>query len=161
MGIKDIRFAAPKAPRGQLVLFARCLDELVAADAPVRTRAALLEEVDWTPWEQAYAGWGQPPIHPRYLAGAILFGLMHQVRSTRNLERAACKDVDFIWLSEGFTPDHSTFAQFRLRHAQAIKELHAHLAKALVMRQERAVLQLIIDGTRLRADSDRQRESYC
>jgi len=155
METQPIRFATPKAPRGQLVLFARCLDELVPPDAPVRTFAAVLDEVDWSAWEQAYAGWGQPPIHPRYLAGAILFGLLHKVRSTRELEEAACKHVDFIWLLEGFTPDHSTVAKFRQRHGEAIKALHAQVAKALVSRREQALLQLILDGSRLRADSDR------
>ena len=155
MGTQDIRFASPKAPREQLVLYPQCLDELVARDAPVRTFSALLDTVDWSAWEQEYAGCGQPPIHPRYLAGAILFGLLHKVRSTRELEEAACKHLDFIWLLEGFTPDHSTFANFRQRHAEAIKELHTHIAHALVMKREKALLRLIIDGTRFRADSDR------
>ena len=154
MGKRDIRFAVPKALRGQLVLFARCLDEAIAADAPVRGLVRLLEEMDWTQWEQAYEGCGQPPIHPRYMAGAILYGLMHKVRSTRELEDAACNRLDFIWLLEGFAPDHSTFANFRLRHGDAIKDLQRRVAHALVMRRENALMQLLIDGTRLRADSD-------
>jgi transposase len=155
MGTQAIRFARPKAPRHQLVLYGQSLDELVAADGPVRALAALLDAVDWSPWEQAYTGYGQPPIHPRYVAGAILFGLLRKVRSTRELEEASCKHLDFIWLLEGFTPDHSTFAKFRQRHAEAIKDLHRHMAQALVRKREKALLRLIIDGTRFRADSDR------
>jgi len=154
MARKDIRFAARRAPREQLVLFAQRLDELVGPEAPVRVLVQLLEEVDWSPWEQAYAGFGQPPIHPRYLASAILFGLLHKVRSSRELERAARKDVDFMWLLEGFTPDHSTFAGFRVRHGEALRALQAHFAQALVRRREEATLRLLTDGTRLRADSD-------
>jgi transposase len=148
-------FALPKAPRAQLVLIPQCLDELVADDAPVRRLDALLREVGWGPWERKYEGCGQPPIHPRYLAGAILYGLMHKLRSTRDLEMAACKHLDFIWLLEGFAPDHSTFANFRLRHVDAIKGLHEHIAKVLVMQRHTDLLHLIIDGTRFRADSDR------
>ena len=155
MGTQNIRFASPKAPREQLVLFPQYLDELVGADASVRAFAALLDEVDWSTWEQEYVGCGQPPIHPRYLAGAILFGLLHKIRSTRELEAAACKHLDFIWLLEGFTPDHSTFANFRKRHAEAIKELQEHIAKVLVKKRHKELLRLIIDGTRLRADSER------
>lgn len=156
MSTQDLRFAEPKAPREQLVMFARCLDEVVPVDAPVRRLEALLCAVDWRAWERAYAGFGQPPIHPRYLAGAILFGLLHKVRSSRDLEEASCKHLDFIWLLEGFTPDHSTFANFRLRHAGAIEALHKDIARILVMKREKALLHLIIDGTRLRADSSRQ-----
>lgn len=156
MDKRDIRFAAPKMPRQQQVLFPRYLDEVVGEDEPVRTLEALLEEVDWTEWEAAYAGSGQPPIHPRYLAGAILWGLLHRITSSRALERAGCKDLDFIWLLEGHTPDHSTFAKFRERHMEAIKGLQTQFAENLVKRKERALLQLIIDGTRFRADSERQ-----
>jgi len=155
MATKDIRFAQPKALREQLVLYAQSLDEIVPPDDPVRAFEALLSEIDWGPWEQAYTGYGQPPIHPRYLAGAILYGLLHRVRSSRDLEAAGRKHVDFIWLLEGFTPDHATFAGFRKRHGEAIKGLHTHLAEVLVSRREKALLQLLIDGTRFRADSDR------
>lgn len=155
MATQDIRFAQPKAPREQLVLFSQSLDELVAPDDPVRAFWSLLDDINWEPWEEAYAGCGQPPIHPRYLASAILYGLLHKVRTTRGLEEACRKHLDFIWLLEGFTPDHSTFADFRRRHAEAIKGLHTHIAKALVARREKALLRLIIDGTRFRADSDR------
>ena len=88
MATKDIRFAQPKAPREQLVLYAQSLGEMVPPDDPVRAFEALLSEIDWSPWEQAYTGYGQPPIHPRYLAGAILYGLLHRVRSSRDLEEA-------------------------------------------------------------------------
>ncbi len=156
MHARDMRFAKPKMPREQQVLFPHYLDELVGAASPVRILAGLLEEVDWSAWEKSYTGCGQPPIHPRYLAGAILYGLLNRERSSRELERAARKDLDFIWLFEGFTPDHSTFAEFRTRHGEALEGLHAEIARKLVMRKEKALLHLIIDGTRMQADSARQ-----
>jgi transposase len=139
-----------------MVLYPQSLDQIIPEDAPVRRLAALLDGVDWSVWEQAYTGCGQPPIHPRYMAGAILFGLLRKTLSTRELEEAARKHVDFIWLLEGHAPDHSTFAQFRKRHGGAIKELQKHIATELVMQREKALLHLIIDGTRMRADSERQ-----
>lgn len=156
MGSRPIRFAKPSAPRYQLMLYAHSLDDAIPADDPVRVFAALLEDVDWTPWEQAYAGCGQPPIHPKYVAGAILYGLLRKVRSTRDLEQASRKHLDFLWLLEGFMPDHSTFADFQKRHADAIQGLNRHLAKRLVQQRNGALLQLIVDGTRLRADSARR-----
>ena len=82
---RDMRFASPKAPRRQMVLYPQSLDQIIPEDAPVRRLAALLDEVDWSAWEQAYAGCGQPPIHPRYMAGAILLGLLRKTLSTREL----------------------------------------------------------------------------
>jgi transposase len=152
---REMRFAQAQAPRGQLILYAASVDEAVPGDDPVRALAALLDEVDWRPWEDAYEGRGQPPIHPRYLAGAILLGLLNKIGSTRELERAALKHLDFIWLLEGFQPDHSTFAAFRKRHARNIEDLNRFVARRLVATREKGLLQLVIDGTRLRADSDR------
>ena len=155
MGSTPIRFAKPPAPRCQLMLYAQSLDDAIAADDPVRVFAALLDDVDWTPWEQAYEGCGQPPIHPKYLASAILYGLLRKVRSTRDLEQAARKHLDFLWLLEGFMPDHSTFAAFQKRHGAGIQALNKHLAQQLVQQRNAALLQFILDGTRLRADSAR------
>lgn len=152
---REMRFAPPKAPREQLILYSQMLDEVVPEGDSVRVLAGFLEEVDWRPWEDAYAGCGQPPIHPRYLAGAILLGLLNKLGSTRELERAACKHLDFIWLLEGFQPDHSTFADFRKRHARNIEDLNRFVARRLVATREKGLLQLVIDGTRLRANSDR------
>ena len=78
------------------------------------------------------------------------------MRSTRALERAGHKDLDFLWLLEGHTPDHSTYAAFRNRHAEAIRALQRDFAEALVRTRTEPLLELILDGTRLRADSDRQ-----
>ncbi len=155
MNARDILFATPKAQRHQMVLYPQYLDEMLPADAPIRIFARILDELDWSAWEAAYVGVGQPPIHPHYLAGAILYGLMHRVRSSRELEMAACKHLDFIWFLEGFTPDHSTFAKFRVRHAKAIDELKRQIAQLLLGEREKPLLELLIDGTRLRADSDR------
>jgi transposase len=133
------------------------LDDLVPAEHPVRQLDAILAEVDWRPWERRYNGHrGQPPIHPRLLAGAILYGLIRRIRSSRELEEATRERLDFRWFLEGRTIDHSTFAEFRTAFEKELKGLHGEISRALV---ERAcgpgVLELILDGTRIRANSDR------
>jgi transposase len=150
-----MRFAAPPARGHQQVLFAPSLDEAVAADDGVRAFDALMEAVDWAPWEAAYAGCGQPPIHPRYLASALLYGLLKKKRSSRELEEAARVRLDFMWLLDGFGPDHSTFAQFRVRHAAALKALGVQVARAVVEGRARPLDRLLVDGTRVLADSSR------
>jgi len=44
---------------------------------------------------------GQPPIHPRVMAGGILYGLSLGIRSSRKVEDACVNRFDFKWLMEG------------------------------------------------------------
>jgi len=49
----------------------------------------ILASIDWSKWEAAYDGrLGQPPIHPRVLAGVLLYGLLKRIRASRALEDA-------------------------------------------------------------------------
>src|SRR5210317_699762 len=78
------------------------LDSLIAPDDPVRLLADVLEEVDWSLWEAEYPRRkGQPPIHPRHVASAILYGMYRGIRSSRKLEEACNYRFDFAWLVEG------------------------------------------------------------
>jgi len=151
------QWAKAPAPRHQLVLIAQTLDDLVAADHPVRLLDDSLGELDWRGWEGRYDGHrGQPPVHPRLVAGAILYGLMKRVRSSRDLEEATRERLDFKWLWGGRTIDHSTFAGFRTRFEKELKDLNKQVARAMVNRAEAAaIVEPILDGTRIRANSDR------
>lgn len=142
--------------REQTLLFGQTLDEAVAWGHPIRVLDGLLHQMDWREWEAQYAGRrGQPPIHPRYVAGAILYGIMRGVRSSRELEDATRERIDFRWFLEGQTIDHSTFAEFRVRFGAPLKQLNRQLARLICARFEQSLLMLVLDGTRIRANSDR------
>lgn len=145
------------APRHQQVLFAHTLDDAVPPDHPVRVLDQLLNQVNWSQWESHYLGnRGQPAIHPRLLAGAILYGLIKRTRSSRQLEEASRERIDFRWFLEGRTVDHTTFAKFRTRFQQELEDLNGQICAFLVeSAQGRGVMEMIVDGTRIRANSDR------
>ena len=48
------------------------------------------------------AAWraGQPPYDPADLLKLYLYGYINQVRSSRRLEREACRNLELIWLLE-------------------------------------------------------------
>lgn len=152
----DKRWASAPSPRHQLVVFAPSVDDAVPPDHAVRFLEACLSELDWTAWEARYDGHrGQPPIHPMLMAGGILYGLMTGIRSSRRLEEATRVRLDFIWFLEGRTIDHTTFANFRKDHGDELKVLNRQISRLICERQLDAVLELVIDGTRIRANSDR------
>jgi len=75
--------------RQQAVMFAPTLDACISEDHPVRLFLEVLDSRDWRPWEGGYDGRrGQPPIHPKVMAGVILYGLTQGIRSSRARARA-------------------------------------------------------------------------
>ena len=111
--MSERKWAGPELSRDQYVMMT--LDDLLAWDHRIRVVDELLERVDWSPWEERYRPSlrGQPAIHPRLLAGCILYGLMVRVRSSRQLEDATRERLDFQWFLGRRTIDHATFANFR------------------------------------------------
>ena len=149
-------WAQARTPREQLLLYSQSLDEVVPASHPIRLLDAVLSKIDWSAWEAHYDGHcGQPPIHPRLMAGAILYGLMRRIRSSRELEDATYERLDYRWWFEGRTVDHSTFAKFRVQFDDELKRLNREIGKLICSHYDDTLLGLILDGTRVRADSDR------
>ena len=155
----DKHWAKPPLNREQLVLYAERLDDIIEPNAPIRSVYAILQALDWEEFEQHYTGdFGQPPIHPMLVAGCILYGVMRGIRSSRQLEEATRTRVDFMWLLERRTIDHSTLAHFRKRFTKELKALNRQVV-TLISKQSFEALEaletLIIDGTRVRANSNR------
>jgi hypothetical protein len=72
-----------------MLLFRETLGDRIAADPSVRRMAEILDELNGSNGEQGYVlVAGQPPIHPKIVAGAVLYGWTHGIRSSRRLERA-------------------------------------------------------------------------
>ena len=149
-------WAKPKEKREQIVLFAEKLDDAIAKDHSVRTLVGILEKVHWTSWEAEYdLTKGQPPIHPRILAGVILYGLLKRIRTSRALEEALQVRMDFRWLAEGRSIDHSTIAKFRTAHGKLLADLFVQIGLIAQQMGHLTLVTLGYDGTRLRASNRR------
>lgn len=142
--------------RQQMALFAPTLDAMINDDDPVRLFDEVLGGMDWSTWEAAYDGKrGQPAIHPRYVAAALLYGLCRGIRSSRKLEEACCYRLDFIWLLEGRRIDHTTFAKFRTKFAEPLKDLFKQIGRTAMNLGLIRLCEVAFDGTRVRANNSR------
>jgi transposase len=144
--------------RDQMVLFERRLDDAIPPAHPVRLLDEILDspEIDWSPWEANYHGrLGQPPIHPSVLARVYLYGLLMRVRTSRMVEEALRVRMDFLWLAQGRTIDHTTFCQFRLKHKAALKELFKQVLMVAHRLKMLGLTELAYDGTRGRSSNRR------
>jgi transposase len=147
-----------KAPevRDQMVLFPQRLNDVIPLDHTVRLMDDILSRLDWTKWEADYDRHrGQPPIPPRVIASVILYGNLTRIRSSRKLEEALQVRLDFRWLVEGRSIDHTTISNFRRNNADALCDTFVQMG---VLARELGWLTLDIlafDGTRLRSNNRR------
>lgn len=149
-------WAQAKESRDQLVLFPEKLDDVIPPDHPVRTIWAILQKVNWTRWEAQYVlTKGQPPIHPSILAAVILYGLLKRIRTSRALEEALQVRMDFRWLAEGRSIDHSTIAGFRTAHPELLQDVFVQVGLIAQQMGHLTLATLGYDGTRLRASNRR------
>ncbi len=142
--------------REQIALFSPTLDSVIGDDDPVRLFDEVLVGIDWSQWEAEYHGRvGQPPIHPRQLAAAILYGLYRRIRSSRQLEEATHYRLDFIWLLHGRRVDHTTLAKFRTRFRKPLKGLFRQLGRMAMTLGLVRLCEVAFDGTRVKANNSR------
>lgn len=151
-------FAQPRIARDQRILIPDTLDDLIPDDHPARVLDEILRQMDWAPWEARYHGRrGKPPIHPMIMAAVILYGLMRRVQSSRVLEYLISSAIDFMWLAEGRSIDHSTICLFRKEFDKELRSLFRQTARIALTIGWLRLEEVAIDGTRTQANNARNR----
>jgi transposase len=149
-------WAEAPLPRDQIVLIATTLGDSIPKNHPVRLFFEIVDELDWSAWENHYCRVaGQPAIPPMIVAGAILYGMSHGLRSSRRLEWACGNAVDFMWLVEGRHIDHSTFCNFRTSFGQELKDLFRQIGRLAMAMGMVRLNQVALDGSQIKANSSR------
>ena len=94
---------------------------------------------------------------PRKLLKIMLYGYMNGLYSSRDIERACYRDVNFMFLLEGSrVPDHSTFARFRTLHfAPCAERILREATNFLHEIGEISGESIFIDGTKIEASSNK------
>lgn len=81
--------------------------------------------------------------------------MLKRIMSSRGLEEALQVRLDFRWLAEGRSIDHTTLSEFRRKSKGGLKDLFVQVG---MFAQEMGCLQLqtlAFDGTRIRANNRR------
>jgi transposase len=111
--------------RDQASFLPPCLEDYVGRDNPVRAIDAYVDALDLSALGfrdvGSDGGAGQPPYDPADLLKLYLYGYLHQVRSSRRLEREARRNVELMWLLRSLAPGYRTIANFRTANAAGLK----------------------------------------
>jgi transposase len=85
--------------------------------------ANVIESLDLTDIERAYAGRGSDAYHPASLMSLLIYGYASGVFSSRRIELATHDSVAFRYLACNRHPDHDTLATFRRRFGEQFQAL--------------------------------------
>jgi len=77
--------------------------------------AAVVERLDLSQIEYAYAGRGSAAYHPACLLSLLIYGYATGTFSSRKIENATYDSLAFRYLACNLHPDHDTLATFRRR----------------------------------------------
>lgn len=92
-------------------------------------------------------------LTPRQMLKIMIYGYMNRKYSSRAIETACHRDVNFMWLLEGKrAPDHATIARFRSLHFAFCEErIMAEVTEFLQKQGEITGEIIFIDGTKIEA----------
>ena len=114
----------------QQIGFALQVPFIPSEDDSVRLLFEVTEGLDFTDLYKTYSTLGRnPAIDPAILFKILIYGCMNKIYSSRDLEKACKRDINFIWLLQGQkAPDHNTIARFRSqRLANCLRDLFNQL----------------------------------
>ena len=123
----------------------------IPADDPVRLLSAFVEGMELSDLYQTYGKIKKNQATPRQLFKIMVYASMNRIYSSRDIETACRRDINFMYLLEGKpAPDHATFARFiSLHFAQCSKKTLAEVSKLLYSLGEISGKSIFIDGTKI------------
>ena len=114
--------------REQACLLPPRIEDYVGPDNPVRAIESFVRALDLAKLGFCHADRGvevgQPPYDPADLLKLYLYGYINQIRSSRRLEREACRNLELIWLLKNLRPGYRTIANFRKENWKALKAVN-------------------------------------
>src|ERR1700682_6390539 len=115
--------------RNQASLLPPRIEDYVGPDNPVRgivwcCGVLDLAKLGFRHADRGAEAMGQPPYDPADLLKLYLYGYINQVRSSRRLEREACRNLELIWLLKNLRPGYRTIANFRKENWKALKAVN-------------------------------------
>ena len=127
-------------------------------DDSVRLLFEVTEGLNYKKLYDTYSTLGRNPVvDPVILFRIIIYGYMNKLFSSREIEKACKRDINFIWLLQGQkAPDHNTIARFRVNHLEkCIDDLFNQLIIKLGEMDEIDYKNIFIDGTKIEANANK------
>jgi transposase len=115
----------------------------------------VVEGLDLSALERAYAGCGSTPYHPAMLLALLIYGYATRCFSSRKIERATYDSLAFRFIACNCHPDHDTLATFRRRFAREFAAVFVQVLQVARENQLSRFGTVSLDGTKIHANASR------
>ena len=144
--------------RNQTILFPVSLEQAIDPDNEVRIIDLFVDSLPLKDYgfKSDYQENGRPAYRPEDLLKLFIYGYLNKVRSTRDLEKEAKRNIEVIWLLRTLTPDHNTIFRFKDQNKAAIRKVFratVQIAKKLDLIGGKLIAG---DSTRMRAQNSKK-----
>lgn len=133
------------------------LEILIPADDPVRLLSAFVEGMELSDLYKTYGKIKKNQASPKQLFKIIIYASMNHIYSSRDIETACRRDINFMYLLEGKpAPDHATIARFiSLHFSQCSKKTLAEVTGILYELGEISGKSIFIDRTKIESAANK------
>ena len=133
------------------------IEAMIPADDPVRLLNAFVEGMDLSELYSTYNRIRKNQASPRQMLKIIIYAAMNGIFSSRDIQTACRRDINFMYLLEGMpVPDHATIARFISLHLSACsKDILSETTSVLFALGEISGKTVFIDGTKIEANANR------
>lgn len=142
----------------QLLIDESFAERVIPANDSVRLLDQLVEETDLAPLERALKRNGRKHrTNPVTMLKIILYSAMERQYTSRTIEDACKRDINYIWLLDGEpAPNQRAICRFRSEVlSQCSEELFYGLVKKMVAVGEINYGHLFVDGTKIEANANK------
>jgi len=112
--------------REQVMLLPAAVEDYVSEENPVRVIDAFIEGVDLGQLKlvvRSEPERGAPAYDPRAMLKLYVDGYLNRIRSSRELAKAAKRNLEVIWLMRQLTPESWAISDFRRQNRDRFKQL--------------------------------------
>ena len=146
-----------KSTSEQTFLLPTDLRKKIAQDHICFLIEEVVNQLDFSKFDEAVAGAGNPSYHPRINLKIILNGICDRITSTRQLEKQTNENIVFMYLAENLNPDFHTIAMFRKNNGVLIKQCFLQTVEVAKKLDMTNFSKLYLDGIKIKANASKSK----
>jgi transposase len=143
--------------RSQNIIFGYCLDEFVEKESKCRYILKIIDKLDLRELYNRYSNQGAEAYEPKLMLSIWFLAYCEGITSTRKLENACKKNLDFIYISGNLRPDHTTLSRFMQKNMDLWGNYFLQIVQLSKKMNLSDFKEIAIDGTKIIAHSSKKK----